>query len=274
MRFGLTFINYNNSAYTARLLESLRKVERIEPFHVVIVDNASRPPDREALVEMCRERDEVTLLLNEANVGYFRGLNLGIAHLRKTFPQVEYIVVGNNDLEFFPDLLSSIQAKSDLFQRHAVIAPDIIGPDGEHQNPHVISPIGWKRELVYDLYYSNYQVARLILFVNRVLAPFTRRKDHLSHDVGQEIHQGYGACYVLGPLFVRNYPELWAPTFLMGEEYFLAKQLAARRLTQYYEPSIRVFHCGHATTSSIPRREMWEIAKLSHKIYREHKPLF
>lgn len=274
MQFGLTFINYNNSGYTRKLLDSLSRIEPPEAFQVVIVDNASTDAERDRLVAMCKGRPNVSLHLNDRNVGYFAGLNCGIAELRRLHPELEYIVVGNNDLEFPPDFLRSILDKPDVFQSHAVVAPNIVGPDGVPQNPHVIRPIGWTRELIYDLYFSNYQMARLIQAAARASSRFTRRKDHESHATPMTIHQGYGACYILGPVFLRHFTQLWAPTFLMGEEYFLAKQLEDRNLTQFYEPSIQVYHHGHATTGAVPRRELWEIARASHKVYRQYKPRF
>ena len=60
----------------------------------------------------------------------------------------------------------------------------------------------------------------------------------------------------------------------MGEEYFLSLQLEKKGLTTYYEPSIKVVHCEHASTSRIPAKSMWEIARESHRVYRQHKKRF
>lgn len=274
MKVGFTFTNYNNTGFTADLLKSLALAEGIDQCHIVVVDNRSTEPSRRELVEVCARYGNVSVILNEENLGYFKGLNCGIARLRRDFPAVEHIVIGNNDLVFPADIVTSILASAEAFAGHAVICPDIVGPDGEHQNPHVIKPIGWKRELVYDLYYGSYVMAQLILAVNNALSRFTRRMDHLHHGTAMSIHQGYGACYVLGPLFLSRFKELWAPTFLMGEEYFLSKQLDDAGLDLYYLPTIRLHHSGHATTREVPRRRMWELARESHRVYRQYKKVF
>src|ERR1700676_135036 len=108
-----------------------------------------------------------------------------------------------------------------MLRLHPVICPDIVTLDGIHQNPHVIERISRIRELVYDIYYSYYYVALLIRRLASLTARFTDRTDETEWSVRRLIYQGHGACYVLGPAFFRNCAELWAPTFLMGEEFFL-----------------------------------------------------
>jgi hypothetical protein len=161
-----------------------------------------------------------------------------------------------------------------LFAKYPVISPDIITLDGVHQNPHVISKIGKFREFIYNLYYANYYLAIAIRRVAKLTRKFTDRQDETHHNVAQEIYQGYGACYVLGPLFFRYLEELWAPSFLMHEEYFLSKQLSDKGLSVYYEPAIRVQHCCHGAMATITGRKAWEAARAAQKIYRQHVRIF
>jgi GT2 family glycosyltransferase len=67
---------------------------------------------------------------------------------------------------------------------------------------------------------------------------------------------------------------LWAPTFLMYEEFFLSKQLADKGYKIFYEPSIKVIHLTHATTNNLPSKTKWLIARDSHKIYRKYVKIF
>jgi GT2 family glycosyltransferase len=96
----------------------------------------------------------------------------------------------------------------------------------------------------------------------------------MSHDVAQEIYQGYGACYLLGPEFFRHFEELWAPTFMLHEEYFLSKQLSDKGMRVYYEPSIRVQHRCCGATGKLSSRKAWETARAAQKIYRQHVKIF
>jgi hypothetical protein len=178
--------------------------------------------------------------------------------------------VGNNDLLFLPDFGEALCRKVGELSRLPVIAPNIITIDDAHQNPHVIKPVGRLRELIYDAYYANYALARLILWLVRVTRSISDREDETHHAVAQFIHQGYGACYILTKTFFVHFDELWAPTFLMGEEYFLAKQLEDKGFRVFYEPSIVVRHHGHATLENVPSRMAWEYARAAHRVYRRY----
>jgi GT2 family glycosyltransferase len=214
------------------------------------------------------------LILNKENVGYFKGLNLGIRQLRASQPDINLMVVGNNDLVFPADFADAVCRSLSTFDKYPVVSPDIVTLGGVHQNPHVSRKIGKFREFIYNLYYANYYLAIVIRKLAKLTRSFTDRPDETHHDVAQEIYQGYGACYVLGPAFFRHFEELWAPSFLMHEEYFLSKQLSDKGLSVYYEPSIRVHHRCHGAMATITSRKAWEAARTAQKVYRQHVRIF
>jgi GT2 family glycosyltransferase len=273
MKIGYICTNYNNSALSREAVCSLRR-ERGSEFSIVVVDNNSDRENVEELRTLEREFEDVELILNQNNVGYFKGLNLGLRHLRATQPDIEIMVVGNNDLIFPNDFAETIARNLNTLMERAVVSPDILTLDGVHQNPHVVSEIGRFRELIYDLYYANYYLATGIQKVAQLTRGFTGRPDQTCHGVAQEIYQGYGACYLLGPVFFRHFQELWAPTFMMHEEYFLSKQLSDQGMRVYYEPDIKVLHRCRGATGKISSRKAWEIARTAQKVYREHVKIF
>lgn len=263
------FVNYNDSATTLNCIDSINKMAGTSSaIKIIIIDNASRADDFHSLEEKVRLIKNTALYRSEQNLGYFGGLNMGISKVGLI--EGSYAVIGNNDLIFPPDFLESVQNKADLFESFPVVSPNIITLDGIHQNPHVIKSISPFRELVYDLYFKSYYLALSIKIIARITKSFTDRKDELQHNVAQTIYQGYGACYILGPLFFKHFDRLWAPTFLMGEELFLSKQIESKGLKLFYEPSIVVNHCLHATMGKLPGRRKWEIERESHKKYREY----
>ncbi|WP_160714446.1 glycosyltransferase [Chitinophaga solisilvae] len=269
MEIGFVFTNYNNSHYTRQAVHSIL-LNNDSHLYIVIVDNKSKAEDVDKLKEIKKDYPAVHLILNEDNVGYFKGLNVGIAYLRNQYRNLEYIVIGNNDLVFPPDFSQAVQNKLPLFEAYPVISPDLITLDGEHQNPHVLHGISRTREFIWDIYFSSYAMSVMIGWLAMITRKFTRRKDFTQHETAQPIYQGYGACYLLGPLFFKHFDSLWAPTFLMGEEFFLTKQLEEKNLRIFYEPSIKVNHHDHATMDKLPGRKLWEITRDYHKIYRKY----
>ncbi|KQY84849.1 hypothetical protein ASD25_07500 [Brevundimonas sp. Root1423] len=270
MQVGFAFTNYNNSDLSEALVKSVTPLLNDGRARVVFVDNASRPAEVEKMRRIEQTYPGVSVIYNPENSGYFKGLNIGIRALRTGDDVPELVVVGNNDLEFPADFARQLERAENVMQRFPVVCPDLVGLDGEHQNPHVSRPITPLRRLVWRLYFSNYLLAQVIAAASRVSRRLTQRTDHHLHQEAGPIIEGYGACYVLTPMFFRSYSELWAPTFLMGEEFFLAKQIEQIGQQIYYEPSIVVQHLDHATTGEVPSRKMWEISRESHRVYREY----
>jgi hypothetical protein len=271
---GFVITNYNNSIDSINAVDSLLSSTERDRYFVVIVDNNSERSEIELLNTLKKKFASIHLILNNKNLGYFKGLNLGIEFLRKNFVDINHIVIGNNDLIFPANFANSIFEKKEIFLKHAVISPNIVTVDGVHQNPHVIDKISFIRELLYDLYYSNYIIAILIKKVAKVTNRWTARGDEREHMKGQVIYQGHGSCYILGPLFFTNYSELWSPTFMMGEEFFLSLQLRVKNLDIYYEPTINVTHKYHASVGKVSSKKMWKFSRIAHKEYRKYIKLW
>jgi GT2 family glycosyltransferase len=275
MKLGYVCTNFNNSHFTVDAVRSLvASAAGQHELCVVVVDNLSTADHRATLERLVAEFPCVDLIFNDENVGYFSGLNCGIRHVRARYPDVEYLIIGNNDLLFEPAFCGQVDAHRALMDIHAVVSPDILTLDGEHQNPHVVRSISKARELVYDLYYSNYLLAQMILWLSRTSRLVTDRSDELGHREAQYIYQGHGSCYLIGPKFFEHFSELWAPSFLMGEEYFLSKQLSDKGMRAFYSPSIRVTHCCHGSLRAIPSRNLWNFARDAHAIYRRYVKIF
>lgn len=272
MQFGYVCTNYNNSAFTRAAVESLASASGL--VGIVVVDNKSDQQSVKELEALESEFDIVDVIYGTENIGYFRGLNAGIRQFRDAHPGVDVLVVGNNDLIFPQDFQHQLVCNERLLNRSAVVSPNVVTIDGMHQNPHVIETISWKRELIYDLYYSNYLAALAIGKLARLTRKLTDRPDELQWEVGREIYQGHGSVYILTRKFFEIFDELWAPSFLMYEEYFLSKQLSDKGLRVYYEPTITVSHHCHAAVGQIPNKTMWEFARTSHRIYRKHVKVF
>lgn len=273
MEIGFVITNYNNSNLTKGAIESINKT-RNAVFKIVVVDNASDDENVQELKKTEIEFNNLTVIYSSENVGYFKGLNIGIKYLRANYSNIDWMVIGNNDV-LFPELFyMSILDKKLLLKKYPVISPNIITADGFHQNPHVIKKTSKFREIIYDIYHMNYFFAKVVILLSKLTHSFTDRKDEEQHEIAQKIYQGYGAMYILTPMFFELFDDLWSPTFLMYEEYFLSKQLSDKGYSVYYEPSIILTHLMHASTDKLPGHVKWKFSRASHRIYREYVKLF
>ena len=273
MKLGYVCTNYNNSVFTLTAVNSLLR-NAGHDIEVVVVDNASAEAERAKLRPLARQHQQVQIIESPDNTGYFRGLNLGLEALRARRPDIDWVVAGNNDLEFPADFADSLQRHAARLQAHSVVSPDVVTLDGKHQNPHVIASISTVREIFYDLYYANYHLGRLIYKLAKMFPRVSERSDEEQWQVAQPIYQGHGSCYVLGPRFFRQFQTLWAPTFMMSEEFFLSKQLKDVGEQVWYEPQIRVIHHWHGSLEQLPSRKRWEMAREAHREYRKYVKVF
>lgn len=269
MSIAFVFTNYNNSKFTKLAVESIQRSDA-KDSPVIVVDNASTVLDQNLLKTLELQYPQIKVIYNATNLGYFPGLNIGIEYAHRHHPEAQYLVVGNNDLEFSEQIASEILKKTELLGKYPVISPNITMLDGSPQNPHVVTGISKFREFIYDLYHSSYILADIIIKLASLTHRFTDRRDEQQHAIPQEISQGYGACYILTPLFFKTLKTLWAPTFLMYEEFFLSKQLEDNGYKVFYEPSIKVRHHCHASTGQLPGRLRWEYSRKAHKEYRKY----
>jgi GT2 family glycosyltransferase len=274
MKVGYVCTNYNNSSYTRSAIASLNASGREGDIVAVVVDNDSRVHDVESLRGLQRDFPNIELVLNGKNVGYFPGLNVGVHLLRSKYPEIAHMIVGNNDLEFPADFFDTFERHCGILDSWAVVAPDLVTPQGIHQNPHVFHSISRMRKLVWDLYALSYASGVLVKHAARISKRLTVREENAT---GSELYkqpgpieQGYGACYLIGPMFHRHFRQFCAPTFMMQEEFFLFEQLQLIGQLTYYDPRFVVYHHGHASTDQLPNRRHWQISHDAHVIYKRY----
>ena len=273
MKIAYVCTNYNNSAFTLAAVESLMK-NAGHDIRIYVVDNASRQEEVDILRTLAQRVPEVRLMANTDNVGYFAGLNMGIRAAREEDASVEWMVVGNNDLVFPDDICDRIEQRRAEYGDYPVVSPDVVTLDGHHQNPHVLTGISTARELVYDLYFSNYYLGRFIYRAAKAFPRVTRRGDEDHWRTARTIRQGHGSCYVLTPKFFAKFEDLWSPTFMMSEEFFLSLQLERAGEHLFYSPDISVTHYWHGSLQDVPNRRRWNIARDAHREYRKYVKVF
>jgi GT2 family glycosyltransferase/glycosyltransferase involved in cell wall biosynthesis len=83
---------YNNLEFTKACLHSIERHTRYLDWELVVVDNASSDGTADWLREWARERPDVVLVLNDQNLGFAGGNNVGMAAARG-----DVLVLLNND---------------------------------------------------------------------------------------------------------------------------------------------------------------------------------
>lgn len=260
MNVGFVCVNYNNSNVTIDFILNVVSLNLGHNLSIVIVDNASNSDDVNRLERFVKNKD-VVFIKSVKNIGYFGGLNLGLDQLNKL--EFDYIVIGNNDLNFAQNFLTILEKKN--FEKGVlVVCPNIIRPDGIHQNPHVECRFSPLQKFYRKLYFKNYVIALLLQLIYDLYKKLFKRVDRKKFMEEKRILMGYGACYILTKGFFDIFGKLDAPNFLMGEEGVLANQVYKVNGTILYCPDLVVKHLDHTSIGKLPSRKLYEFNRLAY----------
>ena len=244
-------------------IASVFAIQNLKNFQIIIVDNASSKKEQRILKDSpFFSNNRVKFIFLDHNVGYFPAINLGFKAAKNKSSSVW--VVGNNDVLFDSSFFDELTAISDRLDLYPVIAPSILTLDGVQQNPHVINKLSKLRECFYNLYYSNFYISRVLKLLYQNVGFFVRRNDEARCLEILEIEQGFGACYLITPLFFKYFDQLYSPSFLYHEEAFLQEQLNRVKMKTLFHPNLVVTHFCKAATGKLPTRQKWNIAAKSH----------
>lgn len=112
-------LNWNRCADTLACLASVHAMKH--PTEVIVIDNGST----DASVAAIRHAyPGVTILETGANLGYAAGNNAGFDHIRAR-PDVDAILVLNNDTIAEPEMLTQLVAEYEATRGEAVIGPQV-----------------------------------------------------------------------------------------------------------------------------------------------------
>lgn len=259
-------VNFHGATHTERLLASVAHQDgHPGEFSVdcVIVDNSTIAAKAEECVRAVAPYPFAKYIRAETNLGYFGGLNLGLAAKMPGAPS--FVVICNNDLHFGADFCRTLLSKS-YPQNAFAVCPDVVTADGFRQNPHILTRITWRRRLQFDLYFSHFYVSRLMAAILRLVR---RRKPERPRPLaGCELHMGVGACYVLTAEFLGRFQSLQFPFFLYGEEAFFSEQIHSAGGVLWFDPDLHVTHHESASLSLVPNRAAYEFARRGYPAYR------
>ncbi len=250
--FCFVLLQFNNAAHTRQCVESIK---RLNPHghrvHIVIVDNASSAETVAATRSAFEGDRQVSLIFNKENLGFSRGNNLGYRLARERFGNA-FVIAANNDVVFEDsDFLSKC---AELYREwtYSILGPDIITPDGRHENPwndHIYSLGEWRdlQALYRRQRETHNQTGR---------AEFQKTGErHPERSLTQDpILQG--ACLVFSPVFVETHTQAFDESlFLYGEEFPLAADCLVAGHLGVYSNTVAVRHEEAVSTNRIPEKQ-------------------
>ncbi|MGC8667968.1 MAG: glycosyltransferase family 2 protein [Chthonomonadales bacterium] len=259
MTLSIILVNWNTRDY---LLGALHSIYRNPPpfeFEVIVVDNASADGSAEAVA---RKYPQVCLIANNANEGYARGNNQGVAASRG-----RYVLLLNPDVVVWP---GSLERAVELLERRpevGVLAAKLVHPDGTVQK----SVRGFPRP------------AAMIFEVTGIAALFRRsriinayRMDWFDYEHEAVVEQPMGTFLLMRrSVFDRiGAMDECFPIFFNDVDWLYRAN--RNGVVVLYTPSVVVTHYGGGSTRLVRGMMAWESRRGLLQFYRKHyrSPLF
>ena len=245
MKVVFVILHYITIDDTTQCIESILENVEYNNYSIVIVDNGSKNNTGNELKEQYRDNKKVNIIINDENVGFAKGNNIGFRYAKNQL-NADFIILLNNDTvitqhEFIINLIESYK-KNNFY----ICGPNIVSRvDKSKQNPI-------KKE-----FYSIKDVKKRIikLYLLKILSIFNidekgqklyfkikKRKvidKSVDKDKDFKLH---GCCLVFSKLYINKYEGLYDETFMYGEEDILKYISERDSLKMIYEKSINIFH--------------------------------
>lgn len=250
-------LHYNVLNETINLINSIREKIDTAKYKVVVVDNCSPNKSGEEMAALYSEAKDVIILLNEKNVGFANGNNIGINFCREKY-HVQFICCLNNDtLVIQNDFFHKIEMEYKK-SKAALIGPKIILNDGSLQYT------------AYQLEKTSYYIAERNRFLNYhnsegqkkgIKSRFPRLYKKYSNFMVYYFNPGlmyrrencvlHGCCLIFTPAFFEVLEGFDQRTFLYREEELLYLMLSRNSLKSVYCPKIKIKHLEDVATNSV-----------------------
>ncbi len=243
-------VNYFNEREVAEFISSQLGEELKEDVQVIVINNGSN--DSMILKDIEQKYFNVTILNPGKNLGYFGGASYGLNHyLKNNSGYPDAMIICNTDISF-ADKGFMTKLKNIIDEKQF----DVLGPDiyssflNYHQNPYIINRVQARRIKLYKFVTSNsffYFVFTLLHLIKTKLLK-SNSKQRLNE--AMETYAVHGSFMVFNKSYFIKGGTISNPTFLFGEELFVAEITRKLGLKTIYEPSLVVNHFQNATTGT------------------------
>ena len=282
MKAAFVILHYLTAADTIACIESILTVLQQPEPAIVVVDNHSANGSLEILQSRFGHVERIHFVPLGENLGFARGNNAGYQYAKHQMGADWIILINNDTLLVQPDFLKRLEREYERAP-FAVLGPDILTPDGRHQNPKALRGYSLD-ELARKIRATERNLLLNRLWIYEVLVWWDQMKQkiHSSRnnlpaapssslsEQWQERQENvvlHGSCLILSPLYTANFEGLYDDTFLYCEEEILWTIAQAESMKLVYSPDLKIRHLEDRSTAAQHRNKRKKrLFKLSHEL--------
>ena len=252
---ALIVINYNCPELTVEFCKSVRNISKDLNITIAVTDNSGCFAKAQGLsMHQFIKQCNINIYNPGVNLGYFPGAAFAYDSLTAGGYQPDFVIVANPDISFpdtsFFSKLVNKQYPADVL----AIGPSIqhgVGSKHSDQNPMKIRRLSVRGMYIRKFIYRY----RTLSIANSALAALRfrlRTKTNASPQL-RPVYMIHGSFMIFTRRFFDETAGLKFPSFLYGEEIFVAEEVMRVNKTILHDPSLEVIHSGGRTTSLIKK---------------------
>lgn len=233
---GIVILNYNTYDETLKCVDSIR-INTTYPFHIYIVDNASRDQSGERLQERYKKDRDVSIIINTNNTGYSAGNNIGIR--RAVDEGRKYIAIINSDVELLNNALDILIETLEDDNEIMMIGPSVM--DNNKQESQILRKKLTFRTFILDrhpfcdILRRGKEADRYYIFSN--------------HGITKEDASVSGCCFCMRTCDFMEIGYFDENVFLYCEEDILAYKMTKKNKKAAVNADAKVWHKANISTS-------------------------
>jgi len=271
-------VNYGTDDMALRFVRSATALQP-STTETVLVDNSDGPPERELGQQLRGAGTSVLYVRAPRNLGYFCGADYGLRQYVAAHGDPDWVVVSNVDIRFDdPSCLNRLQdlpASDDI----GIVAPSIWSRRSRRDlNPRMRQRPSTTAMHMYKLVFGSW----LTLNAYELLAAAKHATKYvIRHYIVDSLRQSpsdgaagrrhsletiyapQGSCVIFSKRFFERGGSLEYPSFLFGEEVYVAETARQLGLRVIYHPGIRVSHDDHSSTGLVRSPRVARLVKAS-----------
>ena len=261
-KFVFVILHYITIEDTKKCVESI--INRFNDVNIVIVDNASPNNSGQKLLEMYKDFENIKVILNDCNLGFANGNNIGFKYAKYKL-NADFIILCNNDTYILQDNFLKLILDEYSKSKFAILGPKILLPNNK------INPVNAKeiniKMIKRDLLRMQIDYITSILYINdiylsvrkilkNVLIKIKLKKNILNVPDPNKRYENiilHGCFLIFSTQYCNKFDGLDDRTFLYREEELLTLRLRKNRLKNVYNPQLEIFHKEYGATNVVTR---------------------
>lgn len=272
-RIVILAVSYCSDATAVEWVTGVNRVlvgSRRDDVAVVMVDNTPRESSADLFTRLLAADPRVKALKAPGNLGYFGGAFHGWEQWqREGGERPDWVIVSNVDVSFPDPAFFSRLLDTPYPGDVGVLAPSILSKTRHGDwNPKISTRPSRRRMHAYKLLYRSRWVFNLYEALARVKYALTgfrrsRRVANASTPALRDIYAAHGACMLFAREFFVRGGTLRYPSFLFGEEIFVAETARELGLRTVYDPELVMSSEDHVSTGWLRSKRMVEYMRES-----------